>query len=169
MGHGRDVRVQTGLMGATYFHNMVANERSFDRLFCDVICYKYYCAYYNKEFTEDPIFNHIVLEDALSVVPHPDSTFEQVLSDSSLTATRLKIPVSIFVDKHLPWSGRFAQIAIDRDFRIAEKMNILAKGVAEVSATANDKIRVATTRNVELWNDTFIRAYSIPNAWNAIL
>lgn len=144
---------------------MIANERSFDRLFCDVICYDRICTYYNMSFSDDPIFNHIVLDDSLSSVEYSDFAYDQVLSDSVLAATQLKIPVSIFVDKFHSWAERFEQIAIDREFRIGERMNVFSKVVAETLPTVSDFVKIVITKDFELWNDIFIQSYGIPDSW----
>ena len=148
---------------------MLANERSFDRLFCDVLKKQYFRIYYNQEFADDPVFNHFVLDDRLSSVADPESTFEQLLSDFLLTADELRITASIFVDKYLSWTDIFERIAIDHGFRIGGRMNLLSKPVGRLSESAIHHAHVDITRDVYLWNRTFMRSYDIPDSWSSEL
>ncbi|MCL4519269.1 MAG: hypothetical protein M1587_08745, partial [Thaumarchaeota archaeon] len=120
------------------FRNMLANESSFDRLFCDCVNYKFFTACFNASFTDDPVFNHIIIEDTVTTLVNPSTVLEQIATDSLGTAKRLNFPVSIFVDKYLPWSDKFEKIAIDLGLRIGERMNLLSKMVETVSATRGD-------------------------------
>ena len=148
------------------FENMLANERSFDRLFCDVLKEQYFQVYYNQKFADDPVFNHFVLDNRLSGVADPESTFEQLLSDCLLTSDKLKITASIFVDKYLPWTDEFEGIAIDHGFRIGGRMNLLTKPVVSISESVTHHAHVDVTRDVDLWNRTFMRSYDIPESWS---
>ncbi|MDG6996144.1 MAG: GNAT family N-acetyltransferase [Nitrososphaerota archaeon] len=148
------------------FENMLANERSFDRLFCDVFKEQYFQVYYNQKFADDPVFNHFVLDDRLSSIANPEFAFEQLLSDCVATSNKLKITASIFVDKYLPWTDEFERVAIDRGFRIGGRMNLLTKLVGSLSERITHRAHVDVTRDVDLWNRTFMRSYDIPDSWS---
>jgi len=47
------------------FQNMLLNERSFDKLFCDVSSTNRFDVYYNRSFSDDPVFNHVVIDDSI--------------------------------------------------------------------------------------------------------
>ena len=154
------------MTGPTLFENMLANERSFDRLFCDVLKEQYFHVYYNQKFADDPVFNHFVLDDKLSSIANPESTFEQLLSDCTATAEKLKITASIFVDKYRSWTDIFERIAIDQGFRIGGRMNLLSKPVERQKEGSMHHAHVDVTRDVDLWNRTFMRSYDIPDSWS---
>ncbi len=146
------------------FRSMLANERSFDRLFCDCVNSKFFTACFNASFTDDPVFSHIIIEDTVTTLVNPASVLEQIITDSLNTAKRLNFPVSIFVDKYLPWSEKFEKIAIDFGLRIGERMNLLSKMVETVSATRGDA-KCEITTDADMWNEVFMSSYKILESW----
>ena len=68
------------------FQNMLLNERSFDKLFCDVSSTNRFDLYYNQNFADDPVFNHAVVDDSIL-----ESIDEQDRDSLSVSAVRDKV------------------------------------------------------------------------------
>ena len=59
--------------------------------------------------------------------------------------------------------------AIEDGYLIAGLMQILSKEVAVASNSKEEKIEVIETRNFPLWNEVFMRSYSINPVWESEL
>lgn len=146
-------------------HSLIANENSFDKLFCDTNGSNPFTLFYNTSFVEDPIFNHVVLNSSSRIFQNPDSrTFEQILTQIASAAKNKGVPASIFVDRYLGWAERFEISGVDHGYRIAERMNIMSKQVSKTNIEESS-IEVAKTRNIKLWNRVFVASYDIPRKW----
>lgn len=147
------------------FRSLLANECAFDSLFCNVSKKSGYTLYYNAKFSEDPVFNHIVLNE--SIFANGSTEIPSILADASTTANELSIRSTLFVEDFWKNSARIQQVAISADFRVVEQMNILSKPVEkQLVPEANADITVEETSDFHTWNEVFRHSYQIPDSWN---
>jgi GNAT superfamily N-acetyltransferase len=147
------------------FPFLLANECAFDTLFCNVLRKPEYTLYYNAKFSDDPVFNHIVLNESILEEDTPELT--SILEDTEMTANDLSVRSTLFVEDFWKNAARVQQVAIASDYRVVEQMNILSKQVEEpVAPLANPQIVLEETTDVYAWNEVFKRSYQIPDTWN---
>ncbi len=146
------------------------NERSFDLLFCDRLNLANSTIFFNPAFAEDPVFNHIVLDD--SILEGKSSQENEIfLSELSAAGEELRhysIRPTLFMEHFWVASKNLLEMAIDSDFRIIEQMNILSKSMREKSEpiSAPQSVDVRATSEIEAWNNVFTASYEIPDRWN---
>jgi GNAT superfamily N-acetyltransferase len=146
------------------FEKMLSNERSFHELFSDVIQEKAFTLYFNSNFADDPVFNHAVLNAEVSGEPARFEDFTETIGSIRSAAEKVRVPASIFVEKFASWAGVFEAAAVGEGYRIAEGMSILSKPLCgEVEPRPN--ITCSPTRDIELWNDIFMRSFRIDYSW----
>ena len=112
-------------------HNLLLNERSFDKLFCDVANTERFDIYYNETFSEDPVFNHVVIDDSIM-----DSSIGMDDDDDSLalllheikseTESRNILP-TIFVEREWSCARKIEEVAVQDGYHISGMMEILFK------------------------------------------
>lgn len=147
------------------FRSLLANESAFDSLFCNVLEKSGYILYYNAKFSEDPVFNHILLKE--SILANDCTESSSILADASDAASQLSIRSTLFVEDFWKNSARIQQIAVASDFRVVEQMNILSKTVEKQAVESSySSITVEETADVPTWNEVFKRSYQIPDTWN---
>lgn len=150
---------------------MLSNERSFDKLFCDVKSSKDFDLYYNSYFSEDALFNHAVLsEQILANSNNRDrdvifSLMEQIKNESR----SLNMPSTIFVEKIWENSEFLERNAIEAGFVVSGSMNVLSKVVSRNHTQNSQALEISETNDYGLWNETFMRAYSIASKWRGEL
>ena len=148
------------------FHKMLENERSFDELFSDVHRSDDFTLYYNKYFSDDPIFNHAVISEEILDSENPsEDRILNVLQSIKSDAKVEQIPASIFVDEFRRNAAKFEKVAVEFGFRIIEKMDIMSKAVNISAESPNDQILVEETKDVETWNETFVSSFGIQDSW----
>ena len=171
LGYDRDPRVQT-FLNIAKFQNMLLNERSFDGLFCDVSSSNRFDLYYNQRFSDDPVFNHAVIDDALleSIDELDEESLHLLLYEVKSEAIRRNVPPTIFVERFWNISRRLEKGAIEDGYVIGGVMDILSKEVkTDSDYLSKDQGDVIETRDVGLWNEIFMRSYSINPAWESEL
>ena len=149
-----------------YFQKLLANERSFDRLFCDVAHGNGFDLYYNERFKDDPVFNHAVIDNSiLSQANHPDADPLLILLHEVRTeAGRHNVPPTIFVEEFWENARFFQKVAIEDGYVVGGSMEILSKTVGPKPYSATEAI-VIETNNLKTWNDVFMSSYAIPLGW----
>ncbi len=146
---------------------MLLNERSFDRLFCDVANSNRFDLYYNTSFADDPVFNHAIVDDAIldsSYSTDADSLLI-LLSEIKSVALGRDVMLTIFVERFWKLCERLESAAIEDGFVVAGSMNILSKKIGKALQKFNEPIDVFETEDISLWNQTFMRSYSIGQKW----
>ncbi|MHB1868136.1 MAG: GNAT family N-acetyltransferase, partial [Nitrososphaerales archaeon] len=159
-------------MNIEKFQNMLLNERSFDRLFCDVSNSNRFDLYYNQRFSDDPVFNHAVIDDAIleSIDELDEESLHVLLYEVKSEAIRRNVPPTIFVERFWKISQRLEKVAIEDGYVIGGLMDILSKEVnADSDDLSKDQNDVIETRDVGLWNEIFMHSYSINPAWESEL
>jgi GNAT superfamily N-acetyltransferase len=146
---------------------MLQNERSFDKLFCEVSQSPRFDLYYNQQFAEDPVFNHAVIADSILNESadqsgySPDSVFEEI----GAMAETFRVPPTIFVEEYWKRARFFEKSAIEFGYVIAGSMNIMSKRAKEDNISARQDFEFVKTRDIALWNKTFMHAFSIGPRW----
>jgi ribosomal protein S18 acetylase RimI-like enzyme len=153
------------------FQKMLLNERSFDRLFCDVSGTEKFDLYYNEHFSDDPVFNHAVVDDSiLESTEAEDLDFlSTLLYEIKSEASTRNVPATIFVERFWNITQRLERAAVDDGYLILGSMEILSKDVGPESSASDRGIEIIETRNVRLWNDVFMRSYAISPDWESEL
>ncbi|MDG6921712.1 MAG: GNAT family N-acetyltransferase [Nitrososphaerota archaeon] len=147
-------------------HDILLNERSFDRLFCDVSSSDRFDIYYNTNFADDPIFNHIVIADSVMAEGLDGDSISLLLYKIKSEASSKNISPTVFVEKNWKFTSKLEERAIEGEFRILGMMEILSKKVAlESRAVSTGRITVFETRDYNLWNETFMRSFSLGSEW----
>lgn len=140
------------------------NERSFDRLFCDVHSSKEFDLYYNTSFADDPVFNHVVIEDSiLRSLYHSDIEISLIRKINE-ECTKLKILPSIYLEDFWPKTRQIEMDAIEAGYIIMGFMIVLSKRV-NPGLYAKEEFKVLETDQFKVWNQVFINSYSIPPFW----
>lgn len=151
----------------TKFRRLLSNERSFDRLFCDVKSSKDFDFYYNSCFSEDTLFNHAVVSEQIladSTVRDGDAIFS-LLEEIKNESQSRNLPSTIFVEKIWENSEFLERNAIEAGFVVSGSMNVLSKVVSQNHTQISQGLEISETDDFGLWNETFMRAYSIDSKW----
>jgi GNAT superfamily N-acetyltransferase len=162
-----------------FFVELLTNERGFHLLFCDLLQSESFTLYHNGSFSEDPIFNHFLISDALLQNPSPidQSKVNAVVRNIRSKAAELKLATSLFIENFWERRGQFEKAALDVGYRITDKMEILAKRLTDQSNGStssiplNDRthgtvrLEISYTNDIESWTRVFMSAYSIPSHW----
>ncbi len=155
------------------FEDLLRNERGFHLLFCDLIKSDYFSLYENKEFAEDPIFNHFVIEEKLlqNQESNDPSKMRLAVQAAKSRAQELNLRTSIFIEGFWPRAAEFERTALDLGCRIIDKMEILTKTVGGQPSSANapSRFEISFTDDIDTWTDVFMSSYSIPKSWQSEL
>ncbi len=161
------------------YRELLLNERSFGLLFCDLARYpvEHLSLYSNKEFHDDPIFNHFIFDE--SILNSSESIDSEKLTSSfdraKLVQSSSGLLLSIFVEDF--WSRRqeVEKSAVESGYMVMDQMEILSKpisqsesGFSDISdkgALGNTGASVEITDKIEVWNEIFVRSFGIPNSW----
>ena len=85
-------------------------------------------------------------------------------------AAARNVPPTIFVERFWKIAQRLENAAVEDGYLIAGSMEILSKEVKGAAPNFNDvKNDVIETKNVRLWNEVFMRSYSINPEWESEL
>ncbi|HZW55584.1 MAG TPA: GNAT family N-acetyltransferase [Nitrososphaerales archaeon] len=149
---------------------MLENERSFASLFAETVRLNNSTLYFNESLSEDPVFNHLVLDDSLLSDENVDRlTCEKAFEQANQTSRSLSIPLTLFIEDFWRNSTLVEEIAIDSGFRVIERMHILSKPIADLAAcpsgSESGEVRVFLTTDATLWNRVFMESFSIPEQW----
>ena len=157
---------------------LLANERSFDGLFCETVELGRATLLYNSNFLGDPVFNHVKLsEDLMSDGEVRIEEFEEVLQEIDEVSRRLSLKsITLFLEDFWANSSRFQTAAVETGYRIVEQMKILSMQVGRTvssgeettpnsRSSSKNQVSVFETDNVEAWNKVFMRSYQIPEEW----
>ena len=162
MGDRGDARTKNVLISKT---SLLQNEASFDRLFCDVLAQDTYSIFYNRYFSDDPIFNHAKFSDAVLESENYSSSEVQVMFQTIVDRTKeFQIPASLYAERFWNNARSLESDAIDFGFVIIEQMHVLAKTVGS-EKQKDSRIEVSFTEDVELWNNAFVKSFKIPEVW----
>lgn len=145
---------------------MLLNERSFDKLFCDLYETRTLDLYFNDCFKDDPVFNHVVIKDSVlsSLENENEEQTTMLLDEIKKEARRRNFSPTIFVEDFWKKSQFIQNVAVEDDYFVGGFMEILSKAVKKMSETAS-KTTVQETKDFKLWNKTFMNSYSIPAHW----
>ena len=150
------------------FRTFLRNESSFDSLFCDKQDYPDYSLYYNTEFADDAVFNHVSLSEHVLLDHAPSSvSYEDIVADITEEARNKGVPASIFVEAFWPQFHAFQKVAIEMGYFFFGKMNIMSKQIAEDGTAQTNALDVivSETDDVQVWNRAFMKSFSIPPSW----
>ncbi|MFI5420225.1 MAG: GNAT family N-acetyltransferase [Nitrososphaerales archaeon] len=149
------------------YQKMLANERSFDKLFSDEYKGNNFLFYYNKAFSDDPIFNHAVpAEDTLDSTEVPEDLIEDIFESVKSKAREFDVPASVFLEEFRANVRRFETTGIESGYRVIEKMDALSKDlVSSIVDNPFEEISVEETRDAETWIDIFMRSFAISQSW----
>ena len=151
-----------------YYSTLLNNERGFHLLFCDLRRIDSFSLYHNRVFSEDPIFNHFVLnKDFLLNSLTSTAQARHLFQNTMAVARELKISTTIFLENFWPKVAEIEEAAIESGYRITDKMEILAKqaGTNQTFSDVDSDFQVSVTRDAESWNSVFMRCYAIPKSW----
>lgn len=159
----------TDLSGKEKFRVLLQNEESFDLLFCDLRKFpEHLSLYFNKDFEEDPVFNHFIFDESLlvrseSVGAELDAVFARALSEENQRRLRLSFFMEDFWDRR----QEIEKAGVDAGYIILDNMEILSKPVGNATreAYADSDVRAFLSEDYELWNDLFIQSFGIPLSW----
>jgi GNAT superfamily N-acetyltransferase len=145
---------------------LLENETFFDRLFCDVNTGSGFSIYYNSYFSDDPIFNHAFLSQSiLNSEKYDTSVLVNSLEKIASKTSSLQIPATLYLERIWRNVSSIEKDAIDFGFVITEQIHILTKKISSPQSAENPKISVSLTRDVDLWNNAFVKSFSIPESW----
>ncbi|MHB1908961.1 MAG: GNAT family N-acetyltransferase [Nitrososphaerales archaeon] len=146
------------------FQELLENERGFDQLFCDLATTEHLYLFHNRNFAEDPIFNHFAVQEQYYDKLGSDSFFDKkIIQEARAASFSLKLSTSIFVESFLPKRSSFEKIAVESGYRLTDKMEVLSKETTKVERAI--KFEVSSTKNVLEWNSVFVQSYGIPASW----
>lgn len=151
---------------------MLLNERSFDKLFCDVSNTNRFDLYYNQHFSDDPVFNHVVVDDSVMESPDEldDNSLSILLHEIKTEADQKDVSPTIFIERFWNLAQRLEKSAIEDNFRIAGMMEILSKEVVrKTTLSPNRAVDVVETKDFGLWNQIFMRSFLLNPLWEAEL
>src|SRR5579863_9087198 len=120
-----------------YFEELLQNERGFHRLYCELVRDEFLTLYYNRFFSEDPIFNHYVLDNSMlegAIAVEPERT-RSIVKKAKLQGQELRLSTSIFIEDFWPHGAQFVKSAVEQGYRITDKMETLTKEVQSTNAT----------------------------------
>ncbi|MDA4111404.1 MAG: GNAT family N-acetyltransferase [Thaumarchaeota archaeon] len=148
------------------FRKMLGNEYSFDELFSDVKREDDFTLFYNKYFSDDPIFNHAVVSEKIMDSGDPsEEKILDVLANIKSAASGKQVPASIFVEEFWRHARKFEGAAVEFGFRVIEKMEIMSKVIGDSVMPVSGQIFVDETKDIEKWNATFVRSFGIVDTW----
>lgn len=143
---------------------MLANEASFDALFCDIFETPRYTMFYNSYFSEDTVFNHSRINgEILNSKENRSEEYEEIFDNIRSEAKKRRVPPSIFVESFWRNSAEVVKSAVDFGYVISGGMELHAKEV--VHGKSEFLYNVVETKDFELWNDIFMRSYGIDISW----
>ncbi len=146
--------------------SLLQNEAAFGNLFCDMISGKFFSVYYNQNFSDDPIFNHVTFSSSILDSDNYNSgEVETTFKEAIGKARRLGVPASLFLDRFWRNSRTLEKDAIDFGFLIIEQMHILKKSIKSPLLEGVNEIAAQMTTDVNLWNGAFIKSFAIPQNW----
>lgn len=149
-----------------HFQNLLTNERSFDRLFCDVSNGSRFDLYFNDRFKDDPVFNHAVIDDSIlsSTTDIDDITASMLFHEIKTEATRHHVPPTVFVEEFWAKSRFVQKAAVQEGYIVGGSMEVLSKIIGAQSNFASDAF-VLESDDPKLWNQVFMSSYAIPPVW----
>ncbi len=165
---------------------LLENEQSFDRLFCETKHGDYFTLFYNEAFADDPIFNHFVIKPTLlerrkGTRGGVDSEMfqqqiEQTLESIRSIAQKLHVKASVFIEDFWPLANELSKKAIEDHYRLSGRMDILSMELGSQksngdpkSRMSNPNIEIEITKDVENWNNVFVRSFNIGEGWHSEL
>ena len=154
------------------YRKMLENERSFDRLFSEEFRGKDFLFYYDKAFSDDPIFNHAVpAESVLGSKDVPPNKISDIFEEVRGKARELRVPASVFVEEFWPNARRFETTGIEAGYRVIEKMNVLSKDLVSVAMDSSQVSRVTIVQTTDStgWIEVFMRSFGISEPWRGEL
>jgi GNAT superfamily N-acetyltransferase len=128
--------------------------------------------YTNSAFLGDPVFNHFNFDDSILDCDKPtdQGTLQRSFALVRDQQNSSKSRYSIFLEDFWKRRTEIEKSAIDCGFLISDKMEILSKKVSDDSgAKFDNSISAYESGNIELWNEIFVRSFSIPLSWNGEL
>jgi ribosomal protein S18 acetylase RimI-like enzyme len=149
---------------------MLVNERSFDRLFCDLYEASSFDLYFNESFKDDPVFNHVVIRDSI-LSSSNNENLEQtsmLLHEIKTEALRRNFSPTLFVEDFWRKSQFLQKVAVEDEYFVGGFMEILSKVVKNLPESRSKTI-VEGSIDFKLWNQIFVNSYSIPHTWEGEL
>lgn len=148
-----------------FYQQLLKNERGFHLLFCDLDKQESFSFYHNESFSEDPIFNHFVIEERiLTETPSDISRERTIIKEIKGTSSAFKLSASIFIENFWPNVSRLESTSIEMGYRLTDRMEILCKSVRD-STPIKFNFQISKTEKVEEWNRVFMQSYGIPRSW----
>jgi ribosomal protein S18 acetylase RimI-like enzyme len=153
----------------SFFQVLLENERGFHLLFCDKKESDDFSLYHNKEFAEDPIFNHFIIDETLlkGGANYDAQKVRKVVQTAKSVSRELKVQTSIFIENFWPRGLQFEKTAIELGYRVTDRMEILSKKSFNSSPekTTSFHFEISPTDDVTTWTEVFMASYSIPTSW----
>ncbi len=146
---------------------MLENERSFDTLFCDLFETEKFRMFYNVHFPDDPVFNHsMISREILDSQRNDFSGHSDIFIEIRAGANKRCVPPSIFVERFWRNSPSIVKSAIDYGYLISGSMELHSKKVNRGSGMKRESsFEVIEAKDVESWNEVFMRSYGIETSW----
>ncbi len=146
---------------------LLRNEREFHQLFSALQKYDSFSLLHNRAFSEDPVFNHFVINESILDSPSATEVFlRKIVEELKTASSSLGFRTTVFVEDIWRKAQQFEKIAIWEGYRITEKMEILSKPLETNNALKTTAgIRVSETRDFAIWNRLFMDSFAIPPSW----
>lgn len=145
---------------------LLSNEEGFGRLFSNYEEFQSFSLYSNPTFSEDPIFNHFVLNERV-VEQSSAEVLIPVIEQLKKISTSLAFKTTVFLENLWNNSSLLGKLAVDNGFRVRDKMEILSKYVVSKSPIDHEvEINVRITKDYANWNKIFVSSFEIPESWN---
>jgi GNAT superfamily N-acetyltransferase len=144
---------------------LLSNEEGFGRLFSNYEEFQSFSLFSNPTFSEDPIFNHFVLNEIV-VERSSDEVLTGVIEQLKKISSSLGFNTTVFLENLWNNSRLLGKLVVDNGFRVRDKMEILSKHVDPNPVDHEDKINVRITEDYANWNRIFVSSFQIPVSWN---
>jgi GNAT superfamily N-acetyltransferase len=150
-----------------FLKQLIQNEQEFHKLFSSFRNYSRVSLYYNKVFSDDPVFNHFVVDgEFLNDESVSEELIENTVEEIKNISSDIGFRTTVFSEQIYRKTSMFEKIATSQGYRITEQMEILSKKLESNNVLqANAAIEVTKTKDFEAWNDLFMRSFSIPISW----
>ena len=135
------------------------NEEEFFSLWSDKIGFRDGVLFYNKRFSDDPLFNHLT-----HIVSDSDS-IEELIEESIVMYRSKCIRPCVYISP-LSEPKDIKEILFKKGFQLQDKMAIMNHyGHSIKNSSSEIKVEEVYEDAVERWCKTFALAFDIPSSW----
>ncbi len=145
---------------------MLINEQSAVSLLSDTLQLDQATFFFNQAFSDDPIFNHYVINsEILSQSDLLDALLSDLPEKAKSVAKNLGLLASFYVEDFWPAALETEKLLVNHGYRIADRMNALTKVIGIFKESKGDNFRVSRTSDAGVWNKVFMISFNIPEYW----